>query len=135
MLGPAPTPVKALVFVLNVAAFLLYKFDKQRAIEGGRRIPEKWLFAITLSGGMMGADLARRLFRHKTLKPSFSICIFLALMIQLLALCAVEDLGDAQPAQPTTQQIAPRADTAPSHVSHHRAHAHQSNAHAASAVE
>lgn len=130
MLGPVPIPAKALVFVLNVAAFWLYRFDKQQAIAGERRIPEKWLFAITLFGGMMGADFARRIFRHKTRKLSFAICMFFALTLQMMAMCVIAGI-DEHPQQ-GNQQATPAA---PAPVAHHHTHTPHSNAKAASSVE
>lgn len=89
LFGPVPVPVRVLVVCLNVAAFVLYKVDKDRAIRGEWRIPEAWLFTVTLCGGMMGADWARKLFRHKTRKPSFSICMFAAFLVQLYAMLII----------------------------------------------
>jgi uncharacterized membrane protein YsdA (DUF1294 family) len=85
-IGPAPLPLKLLVLAMNVVAFVLYKVDKERAIRGAWRIPEAWLFAVTLLGGLVGADWARRLFRHKTQKASFTVCVAFACVGQLAAL-------------------------------------------------
>ncbi|MBK3780066.1 DUF1294 domain-containing protein [Paraburkholderia aspalathi] len=132
LFGPVPIPVKALVFVLNVAAFWLYRFDKQQAVAGERRVPEKWLFAITLFGGMMGADFARRIFRHKTRKLSFAICMFFALTLQMLAMSMIFSLGDHPPQVNQQQATSPAA---PAPVARHHKHTHYSNAKAASSVE
>lgn len=89
LFGPVPLPVRVLVVGINVAAFVLYKVDKDRAIRGEWRIPEAWLFTVTLCGGMMGADWARKLFHHKTRKLSFSICMFAAFLVQLYAMLII----------------------------------------------
>ncbi|MEX3983649.1 DUF1294 domain-containing protein [Paraburkholderia sp. EG287A] len=89
LLGPVPLPVQVVVVGINIAAFVLYKVDKDRAIRGEWRIPETWLFAVTLCGGMMGADLARKLFNHKTRKFSFKVCMGVAFFVQLYAMLII----------------------------------------------
>lgn len=60
-----------LTVALSVAAFVLIGVDKRRAITQRPRISERTLHAISAAGGWPGAYLARRLFRHKTLKLTF----------------------------------------------------------------
>ena len=61
------------IFV-NVAAFVVYAFDKYRAMKkGASRISEKELHTFSLIGGFLGASLSMALFRHKTSKTSFLI--------------------------------------------------------------
>lgn len=60
--------------------------DKQRAVHGARRIPERDLLQIALIGGSPGALLARRLFRHKTRKEPFSTYLLLIAVVQLGAM-------------------------------------------------
>lgn len=74
------------VAVVNVLAVISFWDDKQRAIEGRRRIPEADLLGLALLGGSPGALLARKLFRHKTRKESFSIKLFVIVAVQLGAL-------------------------------------------------
>jgi uncharacterized membrane protein YsdA (DUF1294 family) len=64
-----------------VAAFRFWS-DKQRAIEGRRRIPESDLLGIALMGGSPGALIARQLFRHKTRKEPFSTQLMVIVAIQ-----------------------------------------------------
>lgn len=66
----------ALFLVLNVTSFVLYYVDKQRAIKGEWRIPERTLLIAALVGGAVGAELARVIARHKTRKAYFSAAIF-----------------------------------------------------------
>jgi len=66
----------ALFLVLNVTSFVLYYVDKQRAIKGEWRIPERTLLIAALVGGAVGAELARIFVRHKTRKAYFSAAIF-----------------------------------------------------------
>src|SRR5205085_951689 len=53
---------------INLTAFGYYAFDKQRAREAGRRVPELVLHGLALLGGSLGAFAAMQLFRHKTIK-------------------------------------------------------------------
>ena len=73
----------AAVNLITVASFW---DDKQRAIEGKRRVPEADLLRLALIGGSPGALLARKLFRHKTRKESFSMMLFVIVALQLGAL-------------------------------------------------
>ncbi|MBE6939528.1 MAG: DUF1294 domain-containing protein [Ruminococcaceae bacterium] len=50
----------------NVAAFVLYGYDKMQAKRDRRRIPEKTLFLVALVGGSAGALAGMYQFRHKT---------------------------------------------------------------------
>ncbi|WP_416221842.1 DUF1294 domain-containing protein [Sphingomonas sp. S1-29] len=69
--------------VLNGWTMMRFWQDKQRAIEGLRRIPENDLLGLALIGGSPGALLARQLFRHKTRKQPFSTYLLLIVMIQV----------------------------------------------------
>jgi len=61
------------VFV-NIAAFLVYAFDKYRATKNGAtRISEKELHTFSFIGGFLGATLSMALFRHKVSKVSFLV--------------------------------------------------------------
>ena len=56
---------------INIAAFVVYSFDKYRSRIGASRISEKELHTFSLLGGFLGATLSMALFRHKTSKVSF----------------------------------------------------------------
>jgi uncharacterized membrane protein YsdA (DUF1294 family) len=71
------------VIAINLLSFLLFGFDKYRALAKGRRVPEVTLYIITLLGGSLGSLLGMYTFRHKTSKKSFQIVIALILLIQL----------------------------------------------------
>lgn len=73
---------------INLAALLLYGYDKIAARGEGGRVPERVLLGLALLGATPGEFLGRVAFRHKTLKPSFRrkfACIFL---VQLAAAAA-----------------------------------------------
>ena len=84
-------PVHPLIGALagiNLAAIVLYGYDK--AVSGGtwRRVPENVLHLVALLGGSPGALLAQSLFRHKTVKPSFRRLYWLIVVLQLAAIGA-----------------------------------------------
>lgn len=60
-----------LTVISSAAAFVLIALDKRRAVRQEPRISERTLHLLTAVGGWPGAYLARRMFRHKTLKLSF----------------------------------------------------------------
>ena len=55
-----------LLGAVNVLAFLLFWFDKRRAIRERRRVPERTLWLSAVAGGLVGAWLGVVLCRHKT---------------------------------------------------------------------
>ena len=61
-----------LYFVLiNIAAFILFTFDKFRSRVNARRVSERNLHTISMYGGFIGATLSMIIFRHKVKKFSF----------------------------------------------------------------
>jgi len=55
----------------GLLGFILMGFDKHRAGEAGRRIPERTFFTLALIGGTFGILLGIVAFHHKTRKGSF----------------------------------------------------------------
>lgn len=68
------------IFV-NVAAFVVYTFDKFRSRVNASRISEKELFTFSMIGGFLGASLSMALFTHKTNKTSFLLKHILIMII------------------------------------------------------
>ena len=58
---------------INVAAFVVFSFDKYRSLRRASRISEKELHTFSFLGGFLGASLSMALFRHKVSKSSFLI--------------------------------------------------------------
>lgn len=56
---------------INIAAFVLFAFDKHRSRVGASRISERELHTFSLIGGFLGATLSMALFHHKVAKDSF----------------------------------------------------------------
>ena len=75
-------------FLVWINVWTAFRFwqDKQRARTGERRIPENDLLGLALIGGAPGALVARRVFRHKTLKQPFSTWLLLIATVQAGAL-------------------------------------------------
>jgi uncharacterized membrane protein YsdA (DUF1294 family) len=75
---------------INLFTLAAFRHDKQRSINGGRRMPERDLLTLAAIGGTLGAWLGMRIFRHKTQKAKFSMGIFLIAAAQ----CALIMLMD-----------------------------------------
>ena len=82
MAGLLPYAVLAFV-AINLVTVLQFWDDKQRAIEGRRRISESNLLGLAFIGGSPGAFLARKIFRHKTRKEPFSTQLFVIAALQV----------------------------------------------------
>ena len=64
--------------VSSIVLYVLYGLDKAQAVAGGRRISEKTLHILSLTGGFTGGLLGRYFFRHKTRKPVFLWVLYLS---------------------------------------------------------
>ncbi len=56
---------------INALTFGVYAWDKHRAGQDQRRVPEALLLGFAFLGGSPGAVVAMKLLHHKTSKPSF----------------------------------------------------------------
>lgn len=68
---------------INVLVFIFAGYDKSQARKNNRRIPEKTLFLMALTGGSPGLLTAMLLFKHKTSKTSFIVKFTLILAVQI----------------------------------------------------
>ena len=68
--------------VANAAGFAAMGMDKLLARRGARRIPERRLLSIAISGGAAGAMLGMLLFRHKTRHRKFAMGLPLLCLIE-----------------------------------------------------
>lgn len=71
------------IFV-NLTAFIMFYFDKKKAINLGYRTSEFSLILIHIAGGTIGAIWSMILYRHKTKKISFLIKMFIGLLFQIV---------------------------------------------------
>lgn len=73
-----------LYLMVNLAAMLMYAYDKMMARKGDRRISERTLLLMALVGPF-GAMAGMRWFRHKTRKLKFKLVPLFALLHALIA--------------------------------------------------
>ena len=80
------------LILVNLAAFILYGYDKSCARKNKRRVPEKTLLFWAWIGGSVGAFLGMRFFHHKTLKPKFFIVpVLMVLEIIICVICLYQN--------------------------------------------
>jgi uncharacterized membrane protein YsdA (DUF1294 family) len=65
----------------SVPAFAMYGIDKRQAGRGAWRIPEAYLHALALIGGVLGAWAGRAVFRHKTRERVFLVVLVIATVL------------------------------------------------------
>ncbi len=75
---------------INVLVFIFAGYDKSQARKNNRRIPEKTLFLMALTGGSPGLLTAMLLFKHKTSKTSFIVKFALILAVQIALIIAFD---------------------------------------------
>ena len=68
---------------VNAVTFLLYAYDKPAARAARPRVPEKLLHVHALIGGSPAAIVAQRLLRHKSIKGSFQLVMWLIVVVQI----------------------------------------------------
>ena len=79
----------AVIFILNMYSFLLFRGDKMRAREGEWRISESKLLVASFFGPF-GAYRGMKKFHHKTQKLKFKlVAVFLIIQIILFLLALV----------------------------------------------
>jgi uncharacterized membrane protein YsdA (DUF1294 family) len=79
-----PTWIWALSLV-NLAAFLVYAWDKLAARRRARRVPEAHLLWASAPLAAAGAWLGVVLLRHKSAKPGYLVKLALVTAVQALA--------------------------------------------------
>lgn len=77
------------LLLLNIAAFLLFGWDKNLARRKLYRIAEKNLFLVAIAGGTVGAIIGMYFFRHKTRHTSFVWGLPLLLLIQIILIACI----------------------------------------------
>ena len=71
------------ILLLNLVAFVVYGIDKYKAKRIKWRISEFTLLTLALLGGSIGAWLAMKTFRHKTMHKKFYIGVPMIIMLQI----------------------------------------------------
>lgn len=78
------------VIIISIVAFVIYGFDKYRAISNKWRISENTLLSLAALGGAIGALLGMIIFRHKIRKPIFLFGIPLFIIVQFIYVILIQ---------------------------------------------
>lgn len=78
-----------ILLAINIAAFVSFGLDKQRALRERERLPEWHLLMMAFLGGAAGAVLGQQVFRHKTRKQPFRAILIGAVVVNLIAAALV----------------------------------------------
>jgi len=81
---PAIAIYLGMVFVMSLACFVAYGWDKRSAANGTRRVPERTLHLLAFFGGWPGALLGQQHFRHKTKKLPFLIVFWCVVVLHVV---------------------------------------------------
>ena len=76
--------VAAYILIINITALCLFGSDKTHAKRKEYRISERRLMRSCIWGGAIGGFIGMHVFRHKTLKPKFSVIVPILFVIQLV---------------------------------------------------
>jgi uncharacterized membrane protein YsdA (DUF1294 family) len=79
----------AYVLALGLSTFLIYGYDKRRAVRGGARVPERALLALSVIGGALGGWAGMVVWRHKTRHTRF----WIAQVVGTIVIVAAFGLG------------------------------------------
>ncbi|QXO15429.1 MULTISPECIES: DUF1294 domain-containing protein [Vibrio] len=74
-----------LYLLLSLVTYLVYARDKNAALQGTWRIPEKTLHLLALAGGWPGALWAQNQLRHKSQKQPFKAILWLTIVLNIAA--------------------------------------------------
>ncbi|MFD1850749.1 DUF1294 domain-containing protein [Oceanobacillus bengalensis] len=69
---------------VNIIGLFMMRIDKQKAIKGAYRIPERTMWIIAFLGGAIGTYMGMRMFRHKTKHRSFIIGMPILVIMNLV---------------------------------------------------
>ncbi|MFZ6730571.1 DUF1294 domain-containing protein [Undibacterium sp. Ji42W] len=74
---------------MSIITLVMYGLDKTAARNRKPRISERTLLFCGLACGWPGAVLAQKLFRHKTIKPSFRLAFVSTVIFNCFALAVL----------------------------------------------
>ena len=77
------------LMLINLAAFIMYGMDKQKAVRHKWRIPERTLIGIAVFGGSLGALLGMKVFHHKTKHRKFTVGVPAIIAVQVIVFVLV----------------------------------------------
>jgi uncharacterized membrane protein YsdA (DUF1294 family) len=79
----------AYVLGLGLSTFLIYGYDKLRAVRGGVRVPESALLTLSVIGGAAGGWAGMLIWRHKTQHTIFWVAQVIGTVVIAAALWLV----------------------------------------------
>jgi uncharacterized membrane protein YsdA (DUF1294 family) len=79
--------------IINAVTLVAYARDKAAARRGGRRTPERTLWALDLAGGFIGGWIGMLWLRHKTRHLSFRIVQSVATLLWVGGLIGLVAIG------------------------------------------
>lgn len=77
------------LFFINIVTFCAYGRDKKLAQRREWRIPEIQLHTLELLGGVVGAVLGQKIFKHKSKKRTYKATFYGIIAIQLGVICYI----------------------------------------------
>lgn len=75
-----------LMMSASAVTFMVYAWDKYKAVKQGYRVSENTLHILALIGGWPGAAIAQQVLRHKTIKASFRRWFWLCVITNMTIL-------------------------------------------------
>ncbi|MUJ20445.1 DUF1294 domain-containing protein [Aliivibrio fischeri] len=69
--------------VISIITYYFYYIDKYAARKKRKRISEIKLLTLSLIGGWIGALIARSILRHKTIKKSFILKLWITIIANI----------------------------------------------------
>jgi uncharacterized membrane protein YsdA (DUF1294 family)/cold shock CspA family protein len=84
--GKTPLEIGLLYSVMSVLTFIVYAWDKSAAQNNQWRTSESSLHLLSLAGGWLGALMAQKILRHKSIKADFRLVFFVTVVINILTL-------------------------------------------------
>lgn len=72
--------------IINLVGLLIMKVDKRRAQQRKWRVPERYIWLISLLGGALGTLIGMHYYRHKTKHLQFRIGLPLIIIIYIIGL-------------------------------------------------
>lgn len=68
---------------VNIVTFLLFGYDKMISSTDSLRVPEAVLLVPVYLGGFVGGPMGSTFFRHKTLKTTFKVVMWVGVAVSI----------------------------------------------------
>ena len=77
------------LILINLIEYFAFDKDKDAAISGQWRVPEKALLMLAMCGGTIGAIVGQQTLRHKTQKQPFKLILYSIAAFQIIFLLSL----------------------------------------------